>query len=258
MGYAQKFSTGRSGGLLFLWDKNIWISDQIITGDSFLGIIGEWRGKRFKFLLLNVYGPQLTSQKRELWSQLRLLIQNFRGSVCVMGDFNVVRRPSERSGSRFKPIRAADFNSLSDTTLIDVKQRARCFTWVSWDGLKMSKLDRFLINLKFTEEWEDVTVVVRDRVFSDHCPVLLKDNGIDFGPPPFRCFDYWLTMPGFTAMVKEVWVPEHFSGAADYILKEKLKGLKKGITSWRNSTHPGITSSVDAIKSKFLPLERQA
>lgn len=102
-------------------------------------MIGDWKGKTNRYMLINVYGPQLTSQKQALWSELHTFITNFQRSLCVTGDFNVVRRPSERSGSRFKPIRVGDFNFfLTDTELLDVKQGGRRFTWVSWDGLKMS------------------------------------------------------------------------------------------------------------------------
>lgn len=191
LGYTQKLSTGRSGGLLLFWNKEVWNTSQIIAGNRFRGVIGDWKGKTNKYLLLNVYRPQLTSEKRAFWGELTPLIKNFQGCICVMGDFNVVRRPSERSGSRFKPIAAGDFNSfLSQTELQDVKQGGRRFTWVSWDGLKMSKLDRFLINKDFADDWEDATAVVADRVFSDHCPVLLKAKVVDFGPSPFRCYDH--------------------------------------------------------------------
>lgn len=170
LGYAQKLSAGRSGGMLLFWNKEVFNSEQILSGENYLGVLGQWKGKSSKYLLFNVYGPQLISQKRAMWSVLSNLMTNFRG-VCVIGDFNAVRRPSERCGSRFKPITTGDFNSfLLDTELIEVKQGGRRFTWVSWDGLKMSKLDRFLINRDFASEWEGATAVVGERVFSDHCP----------------------------------------------------------------------------------------
>lgn len=176
-----------------------------------------------------------------------------------MGDFNVVRRPYERNGSRFKPIRAGDFNSfLSDAELIDVKQGGRKFTWVSSNGLKISKLDRFLINQAFDEDWGDCTAVVGDRIFSDHCPVLLKANTVDFGPPPFRSYDHWLSLQGFKDQVKVLCDQFHPRGSADYILKAKLQNLKRGITTWRKILLPTITSKAEANKGEFLELEKQA
>lgn len=230
LGQAYKPSSGRSGGQLFFWNTEVWSCSQIITGDHYLGLTGEWKGKTNKYLLLNVYGPQLTSQKRALWAELRVLINNFQGVVCLMGDLNVVRRPNKRNGSRFKPIAAGDFNSvLRETELQDIKQGGRRFTWVSWDGVKMSILDRFLVSAKFSDDWEDATAIVGDRVFSDHCPVTLTAKILDCGPPSFRCYDHWLRLDGFTDMVKKLWGQIQVQGQPDFVLKEKLKGLKKGI-----------------------------
>lgn len=216
--FVQQMSVGRSGGLLLLWNKDVWKTDHVISGDGFLGMIGEWTGKRKKYLLLNMYGPQLSSQKRALWANLSPVIRNFEGPIGVLGDFSVVRRPDEHSGCRYKPISAADFNSfLREIELSVVKQGGQRFTWVSWDGQKMSKLDRFLLNKEFTDDWADVAAVVG---------VTLKADILDFGPPPFRFYDHWLSHNGFDEVVKSSW-DNQILGGPDFILKTKLKLLKK-------------------------------
>lgn len=75
---------------MLLWNTEVWNSTQLITGEHFLGVVGDWKRRLKKYLLLNVYGPQLTSKKCALWSELKALINNFHGAVCVMGDFNIV------------------------------------------------------------------------------------------------------------------------------------------------------------------------
>lgn len=138
-----------------------------------------------------------------------------------------------------------------------LNQGGRRFTWVSCDGLKMSKLDRFLIKNVFADDWEDAAAVVGDRVFFDHCPVLLKAKVVDFGPSPFRCYDHWLTLQGFKAMVKELWNIQ-LHGSPDFVLKQKLKGLKRGIVEWRNQNQQGLLASAEATKKKLLQLETEA
>ena len=44
----------------------------------------------------------------------------------------------------------------------------------------------------FCVKWRSLAAVSLDRKFSDHCPILLKDMDIDFGPKPFRAYDLWL------------------------------------------------------------------
>ncbi|GJR75014.1 putative RNA-directed DNA polymerase [Tanacetum coccineum] len=67
----------------------------------------------------------------------------------------------------------------------------RQFTRISNDGLKFSKLDRFLVSGGFRDLWTDLSVVALDRKLLDHCPILLRDKVVDFGPKPFRAFDVW-------------------------------------------------------------------
>lgn len=55
---------------------------------------------------------------------------------------------------------------------------------------KMSKLDRYLVTHIFFNQWPGVTVIARDRVVSDHTPIVLKTGLAEFGPSPFKTMDY--------------------------------------------------------------------
>lgn len=127
----------------------MWDLQKLIIGPGYLAMVGNWTGKQSKCLFINVYGPQSRRLKQELWAQSNLLITEFTGVICIMSDFNVVRRFQERSGCSFKPTRVVDFNHfISDNELLEVKQGGRRFIWVrvNSDGLEQSKLDRLLVN----------------------------------------------------------------------------------------------------------------
>lgn len=123
-----------------------------------------------------------------------------------MVDFNMVSRLHEFKGSLFKPIRAIYLNQfLRDNELHEVKQGGHKYTWISVDGMKMSKLDHFLSNRAFQEDWPDLVMIVKNRVFVYHCLILLKITTMDFRPAPFKCFDKWLKIDGFKELVKTKW-----------------------------------------------------
>lgn len=150
--------------------------------------------------------------------------------------YNVVRRCKERSGSIFNSPKASDCNHLfTENDLSEVKHGGRHFTWVSNDGMKQSKLDRFLVNKRFLEEWPDVEAVVKDRVFANHCPVIMKDGSKDFGPTPFRFFDHPLWENGFGEMIKAAWDQGSPKGPPDVVFKDKLKILKGRIKEWQKT-----------------------
>lgn len=46
---------------------------------------------------------------------------------------------------------------------------------------------------------------VLDRTYSDHCPLLLKESIMDWGPKPFKVFDCWLKDNNFEEFVKSEW-----------------------------------------------------
>ncbi|GJS89169.1 copia protein [Tanacetum coccineum] len=80
--------------------------------------------------------------------------------------------------------------------------RGRKFTRVSDDGVKFSKLDHFLLNDEFNNLWGNLSVIALDRNLSDHCPIMLKDVDIDFGPKPFRVFNVWVEETDFYHLEK--------------------------------------------------------
>ena len=40
---------------------------------------------------------------------------------------------------------------------------------------------------------------------SDHCPIVLKDIEMEFGPKPFQLFDIWLEEMDIEQVVKNAW-----------------------------------------------------
>ncbi|GJR95795.1 RNA-directed DNA polymerase, eukaryota [Tanacetum coccineum] len=62
---------------------------------------------------------------------------------------------------------------------------------------KLSKLDRFLILEDVTIRLPDVRITALDRLWSDHNPILLYIDKIDFGLTLFKLYNSWLLRDGF-------------------------------------------------------------
>lgn len=74
--------------------------------------------------------------------------------------------------------------------------------------------------------------MVLDRVFSDHCPIMLKNDIQDFGPTPFKFFNHWLELDGFNEFITNEWQKQTVTGCASVVLKEKFELLKTSIKGW--------------------------
>lgn len=63
---------------------------------------------------------------------------------------------------------------------------ARRFIWIGSGGLKLSKLDRFLVLRNFLDEWLEISTLVLEGEFLGHRLILMKSDPVDFGPIPFK------------------------------------------------------------------------
>ncbi|KAK1430043.1 hypothetical protein QVD17_12515 [Tagetes erecta] len=98
----------------------------------------------------------------------------------------------------------------------------------------MSKLDRVLVSMEFMSYWPNGTFSALDRGLSDHCPILLECDNVDFGPQPFRFFNSWLKHPQLYETVSQA--IQNFDKPnlpPDKTLALKLKSIKVAIKAWR-------------------------
>ena len=76
---------------------------------------------------------------------------------CVVGDFNIIRYPSERLGCEsFSPAMFAFSDFIKNNSLVDLPLEGASFTWFRDSGLSsMSRIDRALVSLDWEEHFEN-------------------------------------------------------------------------------------------------------
>ncbi|KAJ9558649.1 LOW QUALITY PROTEIN: hypothetical protein OSB04_013263 [Centaurea solstitialis] len=232
-------SIGRSGGLCLIWDCSFFTLETSYQNSNFVAVLGRWAPLGAKCGFINIYAPSMALGRAKLWDDLLRLINNWKDICWVLGgDFNEVRRLEERKGSAFSRSGAATFNEFIATAgLIDPPLGGRKYTWVSADGTKGSKLDRFLFSEKFAELRPNTCSLALPRLYSDHCPIILDCGRVDFGPIPFRFFNSWLRIDSLDEVVRINWsVPMVGVNQSTHIqrLGLKLKRLKSTIKVWKS------------------------
>ena len=103
---------------------------------------------QFVWAFTGVYGPNSLRDRRFLWEELLGLSSWWNVPWCVGGVFNVVRFPSERSGSTSFTASMRDFSHfISQKGLIDIPLQGGDFTWANSREVALkAKLDRFLFS----------------------------------------------------------------------------------------------------------------
>ncbi|XP_022004582.1 uncharacterized protein LOC110902169 [Helianthus annuus] len=130
-------SVGLSGGLICLWDDQLFKVRSSAKNRNFIHIKGELVGSGVILNFLNVYAPQGVSAKGDLWNLLADIINCNSGQWVLGGDFNAVRFREERRNCSFKPTCASSFNSfIFNVGLREYHLRGRAFTWQSDNGKK--------------------------------------------------------------------------------------------------------------------------
>lgn len=93
--------------------------------------------------------------------------------------------------------------------LIDMPMCGRKFTWSNYQERAIqSRLDRFLLSQQWLDRFKLVQQGIH-RPISDHCPVVLFDDGRDWGPRLFRFMDAWLSNQRCMEIAKETWEGYH-------------------------------------------------
>nr|GEY33271.1 hypothetical protein [Tanacetum cinerariifolium] len=166
-------SVGNSGGILCVWDPNVFCKYSATVSDYFILIRGRWR---------------------------------HTGEVVVMGDFNEVRVMTDRFGSVFNVKGAHAFNTLiSLAGLVEVPLGGCTFTWCHKLAKKMSKLDRFLVSINLFNTFPNISAITLERYLSDHRPILPREQHFDYGPIPFKFYHYWMELEGIRNVVEVAW-----------------------------------------------------
>nr|XP_043629855.1 uncharacterized protein LOC122601151 [Erigeron canadensis] len=217
---------GRSGGLVSMWDPIVFKKIDCIKHNNFLILKGKIKEIEDVVFEVNVYAPQNSNDKRNLWNSFSTIIGGESGVWLIMGDFNTVRTSEERKGSQFKARCAREFNQfIACNDLHDYNMRGGKFTFLMENdrGRKMSKIDRVLVSRELMDRWPTTCLRVLPRLYSDHNPLFLKMVENNYAPKPFRLFNSWMEKPGFEEVVDSALESFVGFGAPDVILTMKFR-----------------------------------
>jgi hypothetical protein len=128
--WVAKESNGLLGGILSIWNKELFSFKFSFTGIGFLGVCVEW--KEGLLYIVNIYSPCSMSGKRKLWSDLiDFKTYNDPGEWCLRGDFNSVFKLGERRGSSstWSQIERSELSHFCDgMELVDIPVMGIVFT----------------------------------------------------------------------------------------------------------------------------------
>nr|GEX25085.1 RNA-directed DNA polymerase, eukaryota [Tanacetum cinerariifolium] len=227
-------SVANSGGILCVWEANVFHKDYVSVSDNFIAVYGTWTPSKSKVLMIAIYAPQSPILKRVIWDYISSLITRWNGETVVMGDFNEVRLVDERLGSTLNQSSVRSFNNfISSSGLMEFR----------WKGIILL--------------FPSITTLCLARHLSDHRPILLNEIQTDYGPVSFWIFHSWFKQVGFDTMVENAWNSFSHSDSNSLIrFKKKLQDLKKIIRCWIKDKKSQQDGALNTIKEELIRIDK--
>ncbi|XP_058217549.1 uncharacterized protein LOC131328649 [Rhododendron vialii] len=246
---------GASGGLLCIWNRDFFKVDSVIIQRSFIQVQGVINNI-FPCVVVNVYAPNEVVQRKLLWEELLNVKASSSIPWCVGGDFNEIQDVNERVGCLRIERGMRDFVDFrNNMELIDLPMLGRNFTWTNFqDRAIHSRLDRFLVSIQWMENFKLLQWGL-PRPISDHCPIVLSEDGRDWGPRPFKFMDIWLSNPSCMKLAKSTWNECQVTGWAGFIIMQKLKAVKHKLKVWNKEVFGDVTLALQKTESALHQFE---
>lgn len=179
------------------------------------------------------YGPRTNTEREDLWYELAAIRGLWDGSWVIGSDFNVCHFESERYNCIRRSMAISNFNdTISDLGLIDLTLQGAFYTWTREDDtIQASRIDRFLISPEWNDCFNAINQLALPSVVSNHRPILLKCGDWESNPSYLKFENMWLEEEGCLEKVKAWWQSYSVNGTPDFVLYQKPRYLKKGISN---------------------------
>ncbi|KAL4308214.1 hypothetical protein GQ457_01G004750 [Hibiscus cannabinus] len=245
-----------AGGLISTWDPYFFnVSDRIINR-RFIGLVGSLRDGNHSIGFVNVYGPSTDSEKKEFFEELSKLVMKYNIAWVVGGDFNAYLNPEEKLGFSFNSFLMRVFKEfVGNIQGIDLPLCGGAFTWCNnRDPPTFVRLDRFIVTADVILKFPNISQVLLTKALSDHNAILIHSAPLNWGPKPFKFFNYWLRKEGFDDLMTSVFSKFSSDGNSRGI-GGLLRESKKAIKTWAKSQCQDRKVSIYNLEANINELE---
>ena len=238
-------SQGNSGGLITFWKESHFRLSSCKVERNWIAVEGTLINESFNCILVNIYNSCDASVRANTWNELSEFCLASQLPCLIAGDFNEILDPKERGSNTIDHTSSAQFQVfISNLHLMEISLSGGWFTW--FRGASKSKLDRFLVQSEWVAKFPMLNAFILNRSVSDHCPIILKSNNIEWGPRPFRFQDEWLSHKGCLETVNKTW-----KQAEGMRIMDKLKNVKEELKKWNTQDFGNINTKISNLEKEI-------
>lgn len=199
-GWLESSSRGLSGGLITTWDSSIIECVSSRRCRHFIPLNEKIIAINQEFSCFNNYALTNPSRILDLWNELSQEYWHCHmHPVILIGDFHCVRSADSRVNCRYADLDTKNFNGFIESLGLEEVAGELNYTWYGRSS-KKSTLDRALVNHEWLRSGYWLWKFQRRRN-SDHRPLSIFIQHLNWGPKPFRFFDWWLNDPRLKELI---------------------------------------------------------
>ena len=231
-------SVGASGGLLLGFNDSIFSLVAFYIKQFSITVHLRNKINNFEWCYTTVYGPLTSDSRRVFLHELMDLGNLGIDAWLIMGDFNMIRRRSERTGNTFSHVISSRFNAfIRNNSLMELILSDRKYTWArSLNSSSQALLDRCFCTNAWNAHFTLAKLSSLSRVYSDHNPLLLDTQAVVFPISKLIKFDKtWLEYDGFYDLVVSWWNECPLTIDLGLSWKLKLQSLRRKFRGWSSN-----------------------
>ncbi|KAE8686216.1 hypothetical protein F3Y22_tig00111071pilonHSYRG00012 [Hibiscus syriacus] len=216
-------SCGAAGGLVCLWNDDAFVVSNQFTFQRFTAVISHLKYTNFLCGVVNVYGPVVEAEK------IVLSREEKRGLAANLASMECFR------------------NFIQDALLSYLPLKGGSFTWSNLrDNPTLVRLDRFLVSGQVLSMFPNLEQVLLEKSISDHNAIALVNEGCNWGPKPFKFFNYMIEEDGFSEMIIDNF--KKLESKRRVGVMKLLKGSKTTIKTWSGDRKIGLNKSIEELE----------
>ncbi|XP_074266286.1 uncharacterized protein LOC141588759 [Silene latifolia] len=225
-------SVGRSGGLAFMWRKDLKV---VFRAASVHFMDFDIEMDSLKWRLTGFYGWPSVQDRHLSWQLLRTLASESQDPWLCVGDFNEILFADEMKGGTRAQWQMNNFReAVDDCGLSDLAYVGYAFTFDNGQGGEENRQCRLDRAMK-TESWREIFPYAKlfhmDREWSEHAPLKVVLNGRSEEERPhnsrFRFEQIWIGEEGCEDTIKRVWEEE------DWNVLETISRCARELQKWK-------------------------
>lgn len=252
-------SRGASGGLVTIWNSNVFTGNIIIDEQFALGIEFTSTQSAHSWKLVNTYGPCQGEESTTFTKWLFELDIPSHEDWLLIGDFNYIRSPNNRNMPGGDAQDMFIFNDfIHEQELTELPIKGRTYTWSNMQqNPLLEQLDWFFMTLNWTTSFPNTMVNPLGRLVFDHIPCSVVIQTKIPKSKLFRFETYWIAHPRFMEVVEQAWNKPIRHGKntnATSVLCQKFKVARHDLSHWSKKISR-LKVAIDNTNKAILELD---